>query len=63
VSDDRLTLSTDEVANQLGVGIKIARRLVADGSIPSVRLSERRLRIPRSGLEDFLNAGSKPQAD
>ena len=57
---DRLTLSTDEVADQLGVGVKIARKLIANGEIPSVRLSERKLRVPRSGLEEFLNSAGKP---
>lgn len=45
---DYLTL--DDVAARLGVSVKTARRRVADGTLPAVRIG-RLIRVPASALD------------
>lgn len=44
-------LSLDDVAARLGVSVKTARRRVADGTLPAVRIGRRLIRVPASALE------------
>jgi excisionase family DNA binding protein len=53
---DRVLLSVDDVALALGITRDGARRLIVDGVIPHVRLSPRRVRVPRAALEAWLQA-------
>ena len=57
---DRMALTTTELAQELDISIKAARRLVADGTIPSVRLAERTVRVSRDALASFLTSSGKP---
>lgn len=47
-------LTIPEVATILGVSRERCYRLAAEGRIPSVRLSPRRIRVPRAALEAWL---------
>jgi excisionase family DNA binding protein len=44
-------LAPKEAARLLGVGVSTIHRACASGALPSVRLSARTLRIPRSAIE------------
>lgn len=43
-------LSVGQFAARLGVSKALAYRLIADGRVPHLRLSERSIRIPTSAL-------------
>lgn len=48
------TCSCREVGHLLGVHAETVRRGIEDGSIPGIRLGDRRL-VPRQWVEDALN--------
>lgn len=49
-------LRVDEVAKILAIGRSKAYELVADGSIPSIRITDRILRVRSDDLSDWLEA-------
>jgi excisionase family DNA binding protein len=51
---EKTWMKVPEVAQLLGVPRSRAYELVANGSIPAVRISERTIRIHRAELEKFL---------
>ncbi len=51
---ERPLLTVPEVATKLGVSRQHAYRLIAEGRLPAVRLSERRLRVPQEALDAWL---------
>jgi excisionase family DNA binding protein len=51
---ERPLLTVPEVATELGVSTRHVYRLIAEGRLPAVRLSERRLRVPRAALDAWL---------
>lgn len=53
-SHHRVLLTIAEVAQELSVSRTRAYQLAAEGQIPSVRLSERRIRVPRAAFEAWL---------
>lgn len=53
-ANDKLTLTTDEAADLLGISRSAAYNAVATGEIPSVRIG-RRILIPRARLIEMLN--------
>ncbi len=55
--NDQLLLTVPEAAKLLRISRNLAYELVARGEIPSVRLG-RVIRVPRTALERWLNAGS-----
>lgn len=57
-SAPRLTYTVEEAAQVLGVSRGLAYELVRTGRIPSVRLGQRRIIIPRGSLEAFLNSAA-----
>ena len=60
MNDDQLTLlNVSQVAVILGVTKARAYTLIADGSIPVVRL-RRQLRVSRAALEKFIEKGGRP---
>ena len=62
MTDDQLTLlNVSQVAAILGVSKARAYALIADGSIPVVRL-RRQLRVSRGALEKFIAQGGRPLA-
>jgi predicted site-specific integrase-resolvase len=56
--EETLTLTISETARELGISEYLARRLVKNGSIPSVRLG-RLVRVPRIRLMELVS-GNKP---
>lgn len=58
----RLAYSCQEAADALGLSLCLVRELVRQGKIPSIRLSERRILIPRRSLEILIN-GETTRAD
>jgi excisionase family DNA binding protein len=51
---ERLVLTVEETAKILGISRGTAYVLANNGSIPAIRISKRRIIIPRKALEDFL---------
>lgn len=48
-----------EVSQKLGVAEQTVRRLVRDGTIPSIRISERRIIIPADAFMTWLNRSAQ----
>lgn len=57
--DDRLTLTIPEVARLLGISRNLAYDLANQGKIPVLRLSQRRLVVPRDALQRMLAEAGK----
>ena len=53
MSDQRLTLTVDEVAKALGIGRNSAYEAIQRGEIPALRFG-RRVVIPKAALEELL---------
>jgi excisionase family DNA binding protein len=51
---ERLVLTVQEVADALGIGINQAYDAIRSGQIPSIRINEKRLIVPRVALEKML---------
>ena len=56
--NEKLTLSVDELAQELGISKPIAYELTKRDGFPSVRISERRIIIPVDALRSWLNANA-----
>lgn len=55
---ERLALTVSETAQALGVSTKFVYQLVKQNNIPALRVGERRLLIPRDGLQKWLTNGA-----
>jgi excisionase family DNA binding protein len=65
-ANGKLCYSIAETAELLGISVCLTRELVRQKKIPSLKLSERRILIPRLLLEKMLSNGAavaEPQAD
>ena len=58
MSNEKLTLSVEELANELGISKPLAYDLIKRDGFPSVRVSERRIVIPVDALRSWLNANA-----
>ena len=56
---EKLTISVDELATQLGISRPLAYELTRRDGFPAVRLGERRIVIPLDGLKRWLDSQSK----
>ena len=56
---ERLVLSIEETAKILGISRGTAYLLANTGGIPAIRISKRRLVVPRKALEDFLSSAGR----
>ena len=56
--NEKLTLSVDELAQELGISKPLAYDLIKRDGFPSVRISERRIIIPVDALRSWLNANA-----
>lgn len=56
---ERLVLTVEETAKILGISRGTAYLLANSGGIPAIRISKRRLVVPRKALEDFLSSADK----
>ncbi|WP_033285525.1 helix-turn-helix domain-containing protein [Streptomyces sp. NRRL F-525] len=50
-------LTVDQVAEQLGTGVRFPRRLIEERRITFVKVG-RHVRIPESAVEDFVSANT-----
>lgn len=53
--NEKLTLSVDELAQELGISKPLAYNLIKRNDFPSLRISERRIVIPVDALKLWLN--------
>ena len=58
MSNEKLTLSVEELANELGISKPIAYELIKREGFPSIRVSERRIIIPVDALRSWLNVNA-----
>ncbi|MGH2445906.1 MAG: helix-turn-helix domain-containing protein [Candidatus Limnocylindria bacterium] len=56
-------LSPGEVATELGISSTTVMKLIHDGRLPAVRVSERIYRIPEPAFERFVAGDGKPDLD
>jgi excisionase family DNA binding protein len=56
---ERLVLTVEEAAKILGISRGTAYVLANNGGIPAIRISRRRIIVPRKALEDFLASADK----
>ncbi len=62
--EDRLLLRPMEAASMLAVGRTRIYEMIAEGSIPSVRIGQRSIRVPIAALREWLEnqeSGNGPQ--
>ncbi len=52
---EKLTLSVEEMAHELGISKPLAYELLKREGFPSIRISERRIIIPLDALRAWLN--------
>ena len=53
--ETRATVTVEEAAHILGIGRASAYEAIRTGRIPSIRISQRRIVVPRVALERLLN--------
>ena len=63
MNGDSLTMTIAEAAKALGISRNLAYALANQGKIPALRLSERRLVVPRAALQKMLEEAGKPKAE
>lgn len=51
---EKLTVSVEEAAGILGISRGTAYQLAKEGRLPAIRISDRRIIIPRKALEELL---------
>jgi excisionase family DNA binding protein len=61
-ASELLTYSVEEAAVLLGIGRGLAYEMVRDGSLPGLRLGQRRILVPRGALEALLGSSSMASA-
>lgn len=54
MTENKMTVSVDEMAKMLGISRSVAYQLIKERDFPVVRVSERRLIIPIKSLEKWL---------
>ncbi len=55
-TNEKLTLSVDEMAHALGISRPVAYELIRREGFPAIRVSERRIIIPLDSLKRWLNS-------
>jgi excisionase family DNA binding protein len=60
-SKDRLTMTVKEAGEVLGISRATAYMLAGSGQIPTIRLGERRLVVPRAALMKMLESAKVQQ--
>jgi excisionase family DNA binding protein len=54
--EPRLCMTVQDMAKELGIGLSAAYQLVNSTGFPSIRFGERKIRIPRDALKEWLTA-------
>ena len=60
-SAERLTMTVEEAGEALGISRATAYMLANTGKLPAIRISERRLIVPKKALEELLASANKKQ--
>ena len=55
----KMTLSVEEMANELGISKPLAYELTRREGFPAIRVSERRIIIPTEALRQWLNENAE----
>jgi len=58
---ERLVLTVEETGEVLGISRATAYTLVRDGRLPAIRISDRRIIIPRKAIDDLLASAVKKE--
>jgi excisionase family DNA binding protein len=56
---ERLTMTIEEAGEALGISRATAYSLANSGGLPAIRISERRLIVPRKAIDELLASASK----
>lgn len=59
MNKDVLGVSPQEFFRQIGVSRALGYKLIKNGTIPAIRISERRLIVPMSAFEKLLETGQR----
>ncbi len=60
ITSEHLTVSVADAGRMLGISRALAYQLASTGQIPTIRLGERRLVVPRAALMKMLETTQKP---
>lgn len=58
---ERLVMTVDEAAEALGISRATAYTLANTGRLPVIRISDRRLIVPRKALEELLASATEKE--
>jgi len=56
---ERLTMTVEEAGEALGVSRATAYMLASTGRLPSIRISDRRIIVPKKAIDDLLASAGK----
>ena len=62
-NDEKLVYTIEEVAEKLSLSRATAYALAREGRLPVIRISDRRLVIPKVALEKMLSEAGKDHED
>lgn len=60
---ERLVMTVEEARQALGISRATAYMLANTGRLPVIRISDRRLIVPRKALNQLLDSANKEQAN
>ena len=60
--EERLTMTVKEAGDALGISRATAYMLANTGEIPTIRLGERRLVVPKAALMKMLESAGKTES-
>lgn len=58
-SEGKLVMSVESASKALGISRATGYMLVATGRLPAIRISDRRIIIPRKAIDDLLASAGK----
>ena len=58
---ERLTMTVEEASEVLGISRATAYALASNGRLPVIRISDRRLIVPRKAIDDLLASAKKKE--
>lgn len=58
---ERLTMTVEEAGDAIGISRATAYMLVNTGRLPAIRISDRRIIIPKKAIDELLASAGKPK--
>ena len=58
---ERLVMTVEEAGEVLGISRATAYMLANTGRLPAIRISDRRIIVPRKAIDDLLASASKQE--